>query len=252
MTHSEKKLSQEELGKLFGSGTIFFGVEPSPYRVAWIDSYERLRTYKAREGHCSVPDSYKTDSGHALGIWCNTQRKQYKAGNLSDEWIKKLEDLGFVWFEINESVDTPYNSSDLKDEAKADKSYNEQSKAEKRTADCIQNGLVFRTNSIDCSLTNVDGEYINLWEWCGLSELSFDIERYEELCAEEHYFFLKRCEWDEQSGKSFCDFVVTEEIDEIPGHSCVYYEVTTDNVEELKQKLRETIIRLAPLDEDIE
>ncbi|MDG2242136.1 MAG: helicase associated domain-containing protein [Rhodospirillaceae bacterium] len=242
MTHSEKELSQEELGKLFGSGTIFFGVEPSPYRVAWIDSYERLRTYKAREGHCSVPDSYKTDSGHALGIWCNTQRKQYKAGNLSDEWIKKLEDLGFVWFEINESVDTPYNSSDLKDEAKADKSYNEQSEAEQDLADRIKDGLVFTLDGQDDLLTTVDGEWIDLWDWCGLSATSFDKEELENWSQ---FRLLQYCD-------RYCNIEPTDLIDEVPGYSCQYYDVTTDNVERLKQKLRETIIRLAPPDEDIE
>ena len=243
-----KVLSQEEMEKRLGSYTIFFGGGQRPIKAAWTESYEHLRTYKEREGDCSVPDSYKTDSGHTLGIWCGNQRKQYTAGNLSDDRIKKLEDLGFVWFQINESVDTPYNSSDLKDEAKADKSYNEQSEAEqdladrikdeKDLADRIQDGLVFTLDGQDDLLRTVDGEWIDLWDWCGLSSGSFDKE--ELLSNWSQFRLLQYCD-------SYCYIEPTDLIDEVPGYSCQYYDVKTDNVERLKQKLREAILRLAPL-----
>ena len=92
-----KVLSQEEMEKRLGSYTIFFGRGPRPIKAAWTESYEHLRTYKEREGDCSVPKSYKTDSGYALFFWCKNQRTQYKAENLSADRIAKLNALGFYW-----------------------------------------------------------------------------------------------------------------------------------------------------------
>ena len=38
-----------------------------------------------------------------LGIWCNTQRKSRNNKNLSQERIKKLNDVQFVWDPLDES-----------------------------------------------------------------------------------------------------------------------------------------------------
>ena len=58
----------------------------------WNDRFEELKAYKAKYGHCNVP----VWSG-PLGKWILTQRRYYKKSTLSDNRIKLLEDIGFMW-----------------------------------------------------------------------------------------------------------------------------------------------------------
>jgi hypothetical protein len=63
--------------------------------VSWDEWYGRLRLYKEREGHCSVPALYTTSDGHRLGQWVSVQRlSQHK---LSDQRKARLDMLGFDW-----------------------------------------------------------------------------------------------------------------------------------------------------------
>ena len=44
-----------------------------------------------------MPYEYSTSENVRLGIWVKTQRKSYKQGRLSEERVRKLDRLGFVW-----------------------------------------------------------------------------------------------------------------------------------------------------------
>ena len=63
----------------------------------------QLREYKARYGDTLVPITY--DENRALAQWVSTQRRRYrqlqKTGvrpyGFSDERIRQLDDIGFVW-----------------------------------------------------------------------------------------------------------------------------------------------------------
>ena len=59
---------------------------------AWTARYHELVAYKAEHGDCNVPRSY---ANQTLGRWVNTQRKAFKNGKLSDERVRKLDDIGF-------------------------------------------------------------------------------------------------------------------------------------------------------------
>lgn len=67
---------------------------------AWEQHFETLRAYAAKNGHCCVPI---TDSNQQLANFVANQRKQYnlrkkqRASSMSDERIKRLESIGFVW-----------------------------------------------------------------------------------------------------------------------------------------------------------
>ena len=61
-----------------------------------------LAIYKRDNGHCNVPKNYKDNP--PLAIWCDTQRQSKKKGNLSDERVGRLNELGFEW-EIRKIVD---------------------------------------------------------------------------------------------------------------------------------------------------
>ena len=46
--------------------------------------------------HCNVPAEDKFD-GYALGKWCSVQRGTKNKGFLSEERVKRLEGLGFIF-----------------------------------------------------------------------------------------------------------------------------------------------------------
>lgn len=62
---------------------------------SWNKWLGRLQTYKEQQGHCNVPNN---DSElQRLSQWISRARGQKKKGLLSEEKIKKLNELGFIW-----------------------------------------------------------------------------------------------------------------------------------------------------------
>ena len=59
----------------------------------WNATYERLKAYYDKHGHCNVPYRYPEDP--SLGFWCRTQRSRFHANRMSVDQIDKLEVLGF-------------------------------------------------------------------------------------------------------------------------------------------------------------
>jgi Helicase associated domain len=105
-------------------------ISRNSYDDQWDSMFLRLKEYKERHGHCLVPKRCKEDP--KLGTWVDTQRVQYKkmrkkldkegldyvpptlaesilndspelnsrkplVGRLTDDRIRRLEGLGFVW-----------------------------------------------------------------------------------------------------------------------------------------------------------
>ena len=60
----------------------------------WDVNYGRLKKFRAREGHCLVPQDHIED-GFNLGIWCNTQRTD--ADKILPDRKDRLNALGFNW-----------------------------------------------------------------------------------------------------------------------------------------------------------
>src|SRR5262249_14553602 len=65
--------------------------------VSWDVWYGRLKLYKDREGHCRVPQQYKSPDGYRLGGWVSEQR--HNRDTRSPERKVRLDALGFVWDE---------------------------------------------------------------------------------------------------------------------------------------------------------
>ena len=67
----------------------------------WNSRLDELCEYKNLNGNCLVPQRYSKNP--QLGTWVNTQRRHFKflsqgkRSCLTDERLKKLKDLGFVW-----------------------------------------------------------------------------------------------------------------------------------------------------------
>jgi hypothetical protein len=74
----------------------------------WDLKFKALLKFRAEHGHCKVPARYKKDT--KLGHWVMTQRHQYNnikegPGALSDERIKRLDEIGFIWSVRPDPVD---------------------------------------------------------------------------------------------------------------------------------------------------
>jgi hypothetical protein len=90
--YNKDKLSTERIQRLEAIGLIW-----NPFEVGWEEGYQHLVAYKAEYGDCNVSALYSTKDGFKLGGWVSNQRKNYTSGAISDERIKRLEAIGFVW-----------------------------------------------------------------------------------------------------------------------------------------------------------
>src|SRR5262249_62008795 len=63
----------------------------------WAEGFRYLTIYKEREGHCRVPGPHK-ENGFRLGQWVHVQR--VNADNLSAPRRQQLDELGFVWDQL--------------------------------------------------------------------------------------------------------------------------------------------------------
>jgi hypothetical protein len=64
-------------------------------KPGWQRCWERLMEFRKRFGHCHVPATWAED--RALGFWAVQLRYYRKRGRLSEERIRQLDDVGFVW-----------------------------------------------------------------------------------------------------------------------------------------------------------
>ena len=84
------KLTQARIRQLDGLGFVW-----SRQETSWHSMYGALAEYQRAHGHCRVST---LDKQHArLGNWVRTQRYARKKGKLSEERIRLLDQLGFVW-----------------------------------------------------------------------------------------------------------------------------------------------------------
>ena len=68
------------------------------HRDAWVDGYERMRRFVARERHADVPKGFMDQDGSRLDLWALHQRADYRSGKLTTERARRLEQLhGWKW-----------------------------------------------------------------------------------------------------------------------------------------------------------
>jgi superfamily II DNA or RNA helicase len=87
---SDGKLEPERIARL-----KLLGFEFDPLEEEWNRSFEKLASFKSKNGHCRVPSNWKDDP--KLGTLVRSLRDRYLRGKLSSERITKLEALGFEW-----------------------------------------------------------------------------------------------------------------------------------------------------------
>ena len=68
--------------------------------ATWDMYYASAKQYCEENGNLEVPARYITEEGYALGSWLNNQkaiRKGTIVGKLTEDQIKKLDDIGMIW-----------------------------------------------------------------------------------------------------------------------------------------------------------
>lgn len=84
--------------------TIDFNWEP--FANSWEQMFNSLCEFQKENGHCNVPARYEKNM--KLSRWINRQRQSYRNGKLSKEYIKRLENLEFVWNPLNNIWENMY------------------------------------------------------------------------------------------------------------------------------------------------
>ncbi|SEQ19960.1 Superfamily II DNA or RNA helicase [Lachnospiraceae bacterium NE2001] len=91
-SRSKGKLSQDQIDLLDKIGMCW-----ADFDDRWESGYDVAVRYSKERGNINfVPTDYNDDSLN-LSKWLHTQRNRYKTGKLSDDRIKRMEDIGFVW-----------------------------------------------------------------------------------------------------------------------------------------------------------
>jgi Helicase associated domain len=70
------------------------------YATRWGEGFSHLKHFWDQEGHCRVPQRYKTAEGYRLGQWVKVQRTNKKG--LNPDHRQRLEALsGWEWDPIS-------------------------------------------------------------------------------------------------------------------------------------------------------
>ena len=92
---SEQRTKKDTLSRERRHRLDELGFVRDPLKQQWEEGYGQLVDYKQREGHCQVPQSFRTADGYRLGSWVSTQRTN--KNTLSPDRRHRLDELGFVW-----------------------------------------------------------------------------------------------------------------------------------------------------------
>jgi hypothetical protein len=68
---------------------------PGQYDELWEQRFRQLLAFKEQFGHCNVPAKWKNNV--VFGCWAHAQRAFKRRGQLSDERIRRLTEIGFEW-----------------------------------------------------------------------------------------------------------------------------------------------------------
>uniref|UniRef100_UPI0015D90DCD helicase associated domain-containing protein n=1 Tax=Chlamydia suis TaxID=83559 RepID=UPI0015D90DCD len=89
-TFKSSELSEDRIARLEEIGFVWDVLEEE-----WEKNFLELQRFREEHGHCNVPHKYPKSP--QLSVWVSNQRKDFKKGDLSEDRIARLEELGFVW-----------------------------------------------------------------------------------------------------------------------------------------------------------
>jgi superfamily II DNA or RNA helicase/ribosomal protein L7Ae-like RNA K-turn-binding protein len=82
------------------------GFDWDPFDNLWEEGFSVLKNFYIREGHTNVHQKYY-EKNFLLGGWVNNQRAKKSA--LSEDRIKRLDEIGFVWSSIQKKWDKGFS-----------------------------------------------------------------------------------------------------------------------------------------------
>lgn len=89
------KIDEDRVRRLDEIGFIW-----QPYMSNWDECYAYAKAYYETNGDLKVPKRYMCEDGYKLGLWIYTQRRVREGavkGNISEEQIKRLDEIGMEW-----------------------------------------------------------------------------------------------------------------------------------------------------------
>jgi len=105
LAHHRGKLPEDKIALVEQAGI------PVRRPDQWAAGYRALAAFKAGHGHLRVPDGYKTADGFALSDWQRDQRVRRKAGRITAEQARLLDEAGFCWDPLAEAWNARYQEA---------------------------------------------------------------------------------------------------------------------------------------------
>jgi superfamily II DNA or RNA helicase len=91
--NKNKSLDKDQIKRLDDIGFVW-----NPTESQWEEMFDALKEYKKVYGHCKVPRRWEENK--KLGTWVGNIRSSSRKGRLSDDQIKRLDNIGFEWKDI--------------------------------------------------------------------------------------------------------------------------------------------------------
>ena len=169
-----QKQNFDEMSEKHKQKLIDINFDSEQYGIKlWSIGYNYLLQYYNEFGNVNIKRKYETKDGYNLGLWCSTQKTNYKNGNLEDDRIVKLKKLNF---NFNSLVYLSWDESYIK----LNEYYNE-----------------FNNSNVDISYQTKDG--YKLGKWCYVQIRKFNNDNLETYKIEK----LKKLNFDFNNTKSF-------------------------------------------------
>jgi hypothetical protein len=90
------------------------------HEATWLERFKELTLFKKNNGNCLVPTNYSDNP--KLGTWVHHQRRQFKkhlegkACHITEERIRSLDSIGFVWYPRDRSAASITDDSSSSDD----------------------------------------------------------------------------------------------------------------------------------------
>ena len=149
-------------------------------KTKWDKTYDLLEEYKEKHGNIDVPTQYVVDNIQ-LGRWLGTQRNMYKENKLSEERIKKLNELGMNW-DLKEG----YWDENYKLLLQYKEEYGDANVPVKYEINGVKLGMWLYTQRSLYNQHKLSQEYINK-----LNELEIDWKRKKRISLDEYFKLLE-------------------------------------------------------------
>jgi uncharacterized protein (DUF2384 family) len=90
--YSNNELTEEQVARLNSLQMIW-----DSWDDYWEEGFAHAKVFFNANGHLNVPYKYKAADGYKLGQFITNQKRSFNLGQLTEEKIKRLNDIGMIW-----------------------------------------------------------------------------------------------------------------------------------------------------------